>query len=39
MVADGRIPRAKTIDARNVWDIRALDLRSIHFQSEGDANP
>lgn len=25
MVADGRMPKPKLIDARKVWDIRALD--------------
>ncbi len=25
MVADGRMPRPKQIDARRVWDIRRLD--------------
>jgi hypothetical protein len=26
LVADGRMPLPKCIDARKVWDIRALDL-------------
>ena len=25
MVADGRMPQPKRIDARTVWDVRALD--------------
>jgi hypothetical protein len=25
MVADGRMPRPKVIDARKAWDVRALD--------------
>ena len=25
MVADGRMPKAKRIDGRRVWDVRALD--------------
>jgi hypothetical protein len=38
MVADGRMPRAKTIDARKVWDIRALDHAFDALPSEGDTN-
>ena len=26
MVADGRMPRARRIDNRRIWDIRSLDL-------------
>jgi hypothetical protein len=26
MVADGRMPSAKRIDGRKVWDVRELDL-------------
>lgn len=26
LVQDGRMPKPKLIDGRNVWDIRALDL-------------
>lgn len=26
MVEDGRMPKAKTVDRRRVWDIRQLDL-------------
>lgn len=41
MVADGRMPKAKRIDGRRVWDIRALDQ---HFDllpggDESDHNP
>ncbi|SIT10436.1 hypothetical protein SAMN05421759_11623 [Roseivivax lentus] len=25
MVSDGRMPKAKKIDGRRVWDVRALD--------------
>lgn len=25
MVADGRMPRPKSIDARKAWDVRAID--------------
>jgi len=25
MVGDGRMPKAKKIDGRRVWDVRALD--------------
>ncbi len=39
MVNDGRMPKAKKIDCRKVWDIRALDLAFDDLPSEGDANP
>jgi len=42
MVADGRMPPAKRIDGRKVWDVRALD-RSFDALPGGDessqANP
>jgi RNA polymerase-interacting CarD/CdnL/TRCF family regulator len=33
MVADGRMPKAKRIDSRKVWDRRALDQA---FDALGD---
>ena len=37
LVRDGRMPRPKRIDARNVWDIRALDIAFSALPS-GDAS-
>lgn len=39
MVVDGRMPKPKEIDARRVWDIRALDVAFDSLSSESDANP
>lgn len=39
MVEDGRMPRPKRIDGRNVWDLRALDLAFDALPDDGDANP
>lgn len=39
MVSDGRMPRPKRIDARNVWDLRALDLAFDALPDDGDVNP
>ena len=39
MVADGRMPKAKAIDARRVWDILALDAAFDALPSEEDINP
>lgn len=39
LVKDGRMPRAKKIDARKVWDMRALDLAFDELTEEGSANP
>jgi len=40
MVNDGRMPKPKRIDARKVWDVRALDIAFSALPSEdGDANP
>jgi len=38
MVADGRMPGARRIDGRKVWDVRELDL---HFDSlpHDDSSP
>jgi hypothetical protein len=34
LVADGRMPRPRRIDARKVWDIRQLDLAFDNLPSE-----
>lgn len=39
MVADGRMPKAKRIDGRLVWDLRALDLSFDALPDEGAGNP
>lgn len=39
MVGDGRMPRAKVIDARRVWDIRALDKAFDALPEHGQDNP
>ena len=39
MVRDGRMPKPKRIDARNVWEVRALDIAFTALPSEGDRNP
>lgn len=39
MVRDGRMPKPKEIDARRVWDIRALDSAFDALPGEGDENP
>ncbi|MDI6026101.1 hypothetical protein QBK99_07865 [Corticibacterium sp. UT-5YL-CI-8] len=36
MVADGRMPLARKIDTRRVWDVRQLDLALDRLPSEGD---
>ncbi|MGH6725127.1 MAG: helix-turn-helix transcriptional regulator [Pseudolabrys sp.] len=38
MVADGRMPKPKTIDGRKAWDIRKLDMafESLPDENEGD---
>jgi len=38
LVNDGRMPRAKKIDARKIWDMRALDLAFDELPQETDAN-
>lgn len=35
MVADGRMPKPKVIDARKVWDVRKLDVA---FEALPDEN-
>ena len=41
MVADGRMPRPKLIDARRVWDSHRLDLAFDALPTDGEeaANP
>lgn len=41
MVADGRMPRPKMIDARRVWDSHKLDLAfdALPDDGEGTGNP
>lgn len=36
MVADGRMPRAKVIDARRVWDSHKLDLAFDALPTDGE---
>jgi hypothetical protein len=38
MVADGRMPKAKAINARTVWDRLAVD-RAFDLLPGGDASP
>ena len=35
MVRDGRMPRAKCIDKRRVWDVRSLDAAADALPTEG----
>lgn len=39
MVVDGRMPRPKAIDARRIWDLRALDVAFDALPGEEDWNP
>lgn len=39
LVKDGRMPKPKKIDARRVFDVRALDLAFEQLTEEGDENP
>ena len=39
MVADGRMPKPKRIDARKVWDRVELDEAFTALPSEADQNP
>lgn len=41
MVGDGRMPRAKMIDARRVWDTHRLDIAFDALPTDGEeaANP
>ena len=38
LVKDGRMPKPKKIDARRIFDVRALDLSFEELEGEGDAN-
>lgn len=38
LVKDGRMPKAKKIDGRRVWDMRALDLAFNDLPGEDDIN-
>lgn len=40
MVADGRMPGARVIDGRKVWDIRRLDMafEALPVENEGEGN-
>ena len=38
MVADGRMPRAKRIDGRKVWDRHRLDSAIDDLPTDGDSN-
>jgi predicted DNA-binding transcriptional regulator AlpA len=37
LVADGRMPQPKIIDARRIWDVRQLDAAFDALPSVGDA--
>lgn len=39
MVKDGRMPGAKRIGSRKVWDRRALEVAFAALPGDGDANP
>ena len=39
MVRDGRMPAPKRINARKVWDVRALDIAFTALPTDGEANP
>src|SRR5262245_11432411 len=39
MVADGRMPGARRIDGRKVWDVRELDLCFDDLPRADDASP
>jgi hypothetical protein len=39
MVRDGRMPLPRQIDARRVWDIRALDAAFDALPTETERNP
>lgn len=40
MVADGRMPGARLIDGRKVWDLRRLDMafEALPVENEGEGN-
>ncbi len=39
MVEDGRMPKPKQVDGRNIWDRLALDESFTALASDEDANP
>jgi hypothetical protein len=39
MIRDGRMPKPKPIDGRNVWDVRQLDVAFSALPSGEDVNP
>ncbi len=39
LVADGRMPKPKRINARTVWDIRQLDIAFDAIPNDQDLNP
>ena len=39
MVADGRMPKPKRVNARTVWDVRKLDLAFDALPGDEDSDP
>ncbi len=39
MIADGRMPKPKRINARTVWDVRKLDLAFDALPGDEDGEP
>ena len=39
MVKDGRMPKPKRVDGRNIWDRYGLNTAFEELPSEDDANP
>ena len=39
MVKDGRMPKPKRVDGRNIWDRYALDLAFEDLPNKDDGNP
>ncbi len=39
MVADGRMPKPKRVDGRNIWDRLGLQEAFVALPSDEDANP
>ncbi len=39
MVSDGRMPKPKRVDGRNIWDRHELDEAFEALPSDEDANP
>ena len=38
MVSDGRMPKPRKINSRNVWDVRALDAAFDRLPVDGEEN-